>query len=1246
MYDFDPLEAQPGFESSTKFANWKKLGAGTWSRTTVARIMRSGSAAAQLTGNLSSGARMYNDSFYVQVPDTGTQYVTVVAWVRRNGSVTIHSNINAAEEGAEIPESGLLQTPLIINSTTYIRMEHTFLAKKGAKYFPVLYVSSPSTSSATFIVDDVFIYTSGLSSLDTRAPANAFGFKVQVVEDTVQFSFTSRLDDELPTLKNIIVRYDNIVNQNNSTPVNIGAQTFLSTNAQIGPTTIANSGKVVYEGPLIQSFSDVPESDRTTYVVYTVDKAHNYSVPSTGQTMPRVMILKNGATGQSITNNFTMAAFWLCATCTYTIAGAATMNMSDNGVPGGSTVYGTMWQNTGNINQRANPPSTIVYKSGSKHINNRNTVRNPDGNYMPFATWEPGSVALVTGNKPTGIGNTGQVFHDFIWDTEHLGVDFQFDRGFGVNGDFIIKNTYDTARKINRILLMPDTVMVVGGNFIIEDTAKARIYFPGPTKDSLPFGVGNTVKFIGAGDQEFVNNELTYDLFSLDISKPSGRFNLKQDLQLRGSLNVDSGFFDNKDFKLIMQGAKADAALPQQITGALPISFQEVIINNTNNATTQATQQQMVGGNLVTHVFTIPDSNYVVTHNNFTVREKLRMVSGKLIAGSKTLTIRQGIDYTTPPAPVGMGGTNNFFGGRFTGNIRLTGTENQKMLWGFSDNELDTLRVQYSHGTEQRTATLNGMGSVYIKNLLVEDQAPDIGSKLVNSMDVHEAFLWALDSLGVAPASIVNNHRNEAEVTNLPVLPVEGQEGDRPANEGNGFGFGIGGNMRVDGTWQFSTPHQDLGRVYFNGTKRHFLWGNAPKVNWHHMELDNPEGLSVHAHTDLHRRLLFTRGHIHTNAAHHFTMLQQGVTYNADQDRFINGPMHRLTDATVYMTDLINPVGKIGGKHPYRPMIIRTYQAQDVQRFSIEYFPQQFASYSLMGAYLYGINKEEYWQVNKVSEGSVQARLCFKYLQPYDNNWSPILPNEVHNVVISQGKGSSPEQTNWYVAGELQEDFTIASEAPYTWKTSWNSNGTDLWTIPMRTFSPFTFGFIGPNILPIRLLDFRALVHMGRHVKIDWEIALVGKASSFVLEYSSNGADFSKLAALSIQAGKGTYMHQNPGGGMHYYRLQWTGQDGKVEYSNIKNAFLPGTLTHTQPIVTPNPFYNQLMVELSSAVAQLATFELMNFQGKVIYSSKRLIKAGLNSLRLQDFQGLPPGLYVFQVATLDGTRFSGKFLKK
>ncbi|MCU0376322.1 MAG: hypothetical protein MUF24_13525, partial [Chitinophagaceae bacterium] len=794
MYDFNPIEAQPGFESAAKFSNWKKNGAGTWSRTTG--TTNSGSAKGQLSGDLRNGATLINDLFYVRVPQEGINYITVIAWVRRNGSNPLAINIHAATNPEALPIAGGLGTALNPGTGNYSRIQFTFLAQNGALYFPVIYAAS-TASSATLFVDDVFIYTSTRPAIDETAPPNPFGFSVDVVGDAVELNFTNAPDDQLDLVKTIVLRYDNVVNQNNTAPAVFRPNSIVSTQAEAG-ANLFGTGRVVYAGPSTTKIIDNATANAVTYVVYSVDKAHNYSIANTGQTMPRILVLKNGASGQSITNNFTTAAFWIGPGSTYTIAGAATMNMSDNGAPGGSKVFGTMWQNTGNINQRANPSSTILYKSGSRHINNRNTVQFPDGNYMPFATWEEGSVAVVTGNKPQGLGNTGQLFHNFIWETSHLGVNFQFGRGFGVKGDFIIRNTYDTAARIYRTLLMPDTVMLIGGNFIIENTATAKVFFPGPANDSLTFGAGNTIKFIGTGNQAFTNNNLTYELFSLDISKPSGSFRLQQDLRLRGNLRVDAGHFDNGDYKLVLKGTRADAALPQIISGEVPISFKEVEVNNTNNAPSIATQQVFRNGQLSNIDYHIADSNYVVVHNDFTVREKLHMVSGKLIAGSKTLTINQAINYAETPAPAGIGGKNNFLGGRPQGNLLLTGNEPQKLLWGIGDNQLDTLRLKYNHADNQIRATLNGLESIFVKNLLLEEGITGHGSKLVQAMDVENAYLWITDSLGISPNSVLNNVSAEGEVTNLSRGTEDASASDAPRN---GFGFGIGGNMRVDGTW-------------------------------------------------------------------------------------------------------------------------------------------------------------------------------------------------------------------------------------------------------------------------------------------------------------------------------------------------------------------------------------------------------------------------------------------------------------
>jgi hypothetical protein len=384
----------------------------------------------------------------------------------------------------------------------------------------------------------------------------------------------------------------------------------------------------------------------------------------------------------------------------------------------------------------------------------------------------------------------------------------------------------------------------------------------------------------------------------------------------------------------------------------------------------------------------------------------------------------------------------------------------------------------------------------------------------------------------------------------------------------------------------------------------------------------------------VHRNLYFTQGHVHTNHLHNFTFLPKAEAYNADNFKFVNGPMVRHTDASVLYKELINPVGKIGAKNPYRPMKIKPYQNEMLHAFKIEYFAETYENFELLGAMLQGLSKEEYWQVDKLTDGPIEARLGFKYLPPQEQNWTPARPGIKNEVVVSQGKKQPASATNWYVAGELQPNFRLANENNYTLRASWNTDGTDLWTVPMHSFSPFTFGLIGSSILPLKIRQF-STQSQDNNVRLRWKLESKEQVKLFFIEYSKDGLHFTKLSTLPLPADNGEFIHYNPGNGRHFYRLGWAGTDNSITYSAVSMVYLQAKAPFLS-YFTPNPFSGNLQASCYMPTAQQVWVSIINSQGQLVYSRSFNLKAGNNLLRLDNLEALPGGKYYLNLTGPQG----------
>lgn len=148
-------------------------------------------------------------------------------------------------------------------------------------------------------------------------------------------------------------------------------------------------------------------------------------------------------------------------------------------------------------------------------------------------------------------------------------------------------------------------------------------------------------------------------------------------------------------------------------------------------------------------------------------------------------------------------------------------------------------------------------------------------------------------------------------------------------------------------------------------------------------------------------------------------------------------------------------------------------------------------------------------------------------------------------------------------------------------------------------------------------------------VNIGWAYSESGsdKVASFVIERSSNGAQYSPVA--SITAKSSNYVDVTPSSGKWYYRIKAIGVDGKTAYSNTLQATTSQCAGNTVNIY-PNPASEQISIVLQGSSVN-NQYELVDALGRTI------VKGGLNSNSNNkvDVSGVLRGSYIIKIITDD-----------
>lgn len=175
--------------------------------------------------------------------------------------------------------------------------------------------------------------------------------------------------------------------------------------------------------------------------------------------------------------------------------------------------------------------------------------------------------------------------------------------------------------------------------------------------------------------------------------------------------------------------------------------------------------------------------------------------------------------------------------------------------------------------------------------------------------------------------------------------------------------------------------------------------------------------------------------------------------------------------------------------------------------------------------------------------------------------------------------------------------------------------------------------------LPVGLVHFSASPYQ-KHVKLRWETGWERNSSHFEVERSLEGKHFDSIGQVkavgeSAQLRVYEFVDENALeelAGKVYYRLRQVDIDGTFSYSAVQVVDLPA-----QPIkligIGPNPFSDQLRIQVHSTQARIFRLRLLNSQGVSVLEQEFRVPRGAENelIFLQLSQQLKAGMYIMEV---------------
>ncbi len=361
------------------------------------------------------------------------------------------------------------------------------------------------------------------------------------------------------------------------------------------------------------------------------------------------------------------------------------------------------------------------------------------------------------------------------------------------------------------------------------------------------------------------------------------------------------------------------------------------------------------------------------------------------------------------------------------------------------------------------------------------------------------------------------------------------------------------------------------------------------------------------------RDLKFTDGIVEATSSNYFEIQNSATVSDASDESYVDGYIHKIGDEV-----FIFPVGDTDTGVP------------DVDDDNSRYAPLKISAPSSSSTDFYCVYKNE----NPITFGTaLESSLDHLSKEEY---WllEPVVGSPTVNVILSWSNPRSGDISN-------TSDLRVAHWNGSIWNDYGNDGTTgdnDEGTIKVRNisnFSPFTFASIsnGTNVLPVEMLSFNAKADKNI-VNINWETTTEINNNYFVVERSTNGTNFERIAKIKGNGNSTDVIDyycsdKDPYNGISYYRLKIVDYNDNYEYSKTKAvSFNYEDKTKIELSIYPNPISinSILTIQLNKNTDNLEIL-VFDISGRIVdvYYTNENKKILLNT------QNLAKGTYILNV---------------
>lgn len=163
--------------------------------------------------------------------------------------------------------------------------------------------------------------------------------------------------------------------------------------------------------------------------------------------------------------------------------------------------------------------------------------------------------------------------------------------------------------------------------------------------------------------------------------------------------------------------------------------------------------------------------------------------------------------------------------------------------------------------------------------------------------------------------------------------------------------------------------------------------------------------------------------------------------------------------------------------------------------------------------------------------------------------------------------------------------------------------------------------------LPVTIVNFNGRSNNGNNL-LSWQVENEINVVRYELQRSIDGVHFETIGNVGANGAR-SYNYSDNDISRHpvyFYRLKTFDVDGTYSYSAIVR--LSGPVKAMSVVATPNPFRQELKLNISSPQTGNVRLILTDMYGKTVLQQQLSLQAGVNAVKIDDAQKLSAGTYM------------------